>query len=48
MFKRVNSRLSCRFRVGVFVAFEYMFLCLFRAEIKAGHNGNTKRQYGYM
>lgn len=41
MFKRVNSRLSCRFRVGVFTASEHMFVCLLRARIKDEHNVNT-------
>lgn len=36
MFKRVNSRLSCGFRVGVLVAPENMFLCLCGDRIKMG------------
>lgn len=45
---KVNSRLNCRFAVDVFMALEYMFVCLLRAEIKAQQKENMQRQYGYM
>ncbi len=48
MFKRVNSRLSCRFRVRVINAFERMFLCLSKAGIEAERNQNMKWKYGCM